>query len=92
MNSGPVKDLASSQALGSDNGSAEGSSYKTILEAPQRPAGGDAPLVGKSVWPSGSQKVPKNPGAIGAGDPIKINALPGNEESSREDEIAAEIK
>ena len=43
--------------------------------------------------PSG-QKTPKNPGTMGVGDPIEVDAPPGNEESSEEDEnkIAAEIE
>ena len=40
----------------------------------------------------GDQKAPENPGAMGAENSMEVDALPGNEESGREDEIAAEIE
>ena len=40
----------------------------------------------------GSQEAPENLGAMGARDPIEIDALPDDEESGREDEIAAKIE
>ena len=91
-NSGPVEDQALGQASGGDNGTAESSSRGTVLEAPQEPAGGDAPPVGKGVQLPGGQKAPENPGAMGAGDPMEVDAPPGGEESGGEDEIAAEIE
>ena len=91
-NSGPVEDPVSSQALKGDNKSAEGSSRKTIPKTSQKPARGDAPLVSKGMQLLGGQEAPKNPGAIGTGDLIEINAPPGNKKSGRKDEIAAEIE
>ena len=93
-NSGLVEDPASNQALGDDNGSAKSSSRKTIPEAPQRPARDNVLPVGKDVRLLDGQEAFKNPGAMGIGDSMEVDALPGNEESGREDEneIAAEIK
>ena len=77
-----------------DNGSAEGSSRGTIPEALQKPAKGDVPPVNKGMQLPGGQEAPKNPIAIGAKDPIKVNTPLGNEKSGRKDEneIAAEIE
>ena len=38
------------------------------------------------------QKASENPSAMGARDPIEVDAPPGNEKSSGKDEIAAEIE
>ena len=38
------------------------------------------------------QKAFENPGAMGAGNAIEVNAPPDNEESGRENEIAAKIE
>ena len=75
-----------------DNKNAESNSCGTILEALQGLAKGDAPLIGKSVQLLDSQKALKNLNAMGAGDLMKINAPPDNEESDRKNEIAAEIE
>ena len=91
-NSGPIEDPASGQASEGDNRSAEGSSRGTIPETPQKPAGGDAPPVGEDVQLPDGQKTSKNPGAMGARDPIEVDAPLSNEESGGEDEIAAEIE
>ena len=91
-NSSPVEDLASGQASGGDNGSAEDSSRGTIPEAPQGPAGGDASPEGEGVQLPGGQEAPKNPGAMGVGDSIEVDAPPDNEGSGREEEIATEIE
>ena len=93
-NSHPIKDPASGQALGDDNGSAKSSSRETISEAPQGPARGDAPLVGEGVRLPSDQEASENPGAMGARNPMEVDTLPGNEESGRENEneIAAEIE
>ena len=91
-NSSPVEDQALGQASGGDNGTAESSSRGTVPEAPREPAGGDAPPVGEGVRLPGGQEAPENPGAMGAGDPMEVDAPPGGEESGGEDEIAAEIE
>ena len=76
-NSGSVEDQASGQALGGDNGTVESNSRGTVPEASREPAGNDALPVGKGVRLSGGQKAPENPGAMGAGDPMKVDAPPG---------------
>ena len=93
-NSGPVEDQALGQASGGDNRTAESSSCGTVPEVPQELARGDAPSVDVSVQLPSGQEALENPGAMGAGDPIKVDAPPGNEESGREDEdeIAAKIE
>ena len=53
-NSGSIENLASGQDLRGDNKSTENSSRGTILEALQKPAGGNAPPVGRGMQlPSG---------------------------------------
>ena len=88
----PIEDPTLGQALEGDNKSAEDNSCKTILEAPHRLTRGDIPPVEENMWFLGSQKVPKNFGAIGAKDTMEVNASLGNKKSGGEDEIAAEIE
>ena len=92
LNSDPIEDPVSDQVLRDDNKSAKGSSCRTILEAPQGSARDDTLPIGEGVQLLGGQEAPKNPGAMGAGDLMEVNALPDNEKSSREDEIATEIE
>ena len=92
LNSGFVEDPALGQALRGDNRSVESSFCEMVPEAQQKPAGGDALLVGKSVRLLGGQGASKNPGAIGARDSIEVDALSDNEKSGGEDKIATEIK
>ena len=82
------------QALEGDNGIAKSSFRKMVPEALQKSARDDALPVDKSVQLPSGQKTPKNPSAIGARDPIEVDAPPGNEKSGGEDEneIAAEIE
>ena len=91
-NSGFVEDPASGQALGGDNGSAKDSSHGTISETLQRLAKDDAPPVGKGVRFSNGQEAFENPSAMGAENPMKVDALSDNEESGKKNEIAAEIR
>ena len=91
-NSGPIEDPALGQASKSDNKSAEGSSYGTILEASQGPAVGNTPSVGESVRLPGGQETLKNPGAMSARDSMEIDAPPDNKKSGGENEITAKIE
>ena len=90
-NSSHIEDSGSSQALESNNKSAEGSSRKTILKALQGSARSDALSKGKNAWLSSSQKATKNLGTISSKDPIEVSASSSNEKFGREYEITAKI-
>ena len=91
-NNGPVEDSALGQVLGGDNESAENSFRRTIPKAPQGPARDNFPPVDKGVQLLGGQKTPKNPGAMGTGNPIEVDIPPDNKGSSKEEKIVAEIE
>ena len=75
-----------------DNKSAESSSRKIILKVLQRLAGGDVPPESKNVQLSSGQKNLKNSDAMGTKNLMKVDTPLNNKNSSREEQIAAEIE
>ena len=92
LNSGLIEDPALGQVLKGDNGSAEGSSRRTISKVLQRPTGGNALPVSEGMQLPDCQEALKNSSAMSTKGPIKVDASLGNKESGGEDEIAAEIE
>ena len=70
-----------------DNGSAKGSSRKTIPKSLQVLARDDTLSESKDVQLLDSQKTSENLSAIGIEDLVKVDVLPNNEEFGKEKKL-----